>query len=105
MKQTSLKKGDTVQVMSGAESGKTGTIERVLRREGRLIVGGINVVKKHLKRSQVSARTGITDKTMPIQSSNVQIVCQSCKKPSRFGFRTEGNQKVRVCRRCGNPVR
>ena len=97
-----LKKGDRVQVLQGKDRGKTGAITRVLPGEGKVIVDGINVAKKHQKPTRATMQGGIIDKEMPIHVSNVAYVCKECG-PTRLGYRigVDGN-KVRVCKKCGS---
>jgi large subunit ribosomal protein L24 len=104
-----LRKGDEVEVLSGKDVGKRGTITRVLPERDRVIVTGsgtnlINVVKKHQKPTQATMQGGIIDKEMPIHISNVAFVCRSCG-PTRIGYRFGNDgRKIRVCRKCGNDV-
>jgi large subunit ribosomal protein L24 len=103
----SIRKDDTVMVMTGKSRGHTGRVIRVLPREGRVLVEGGNMAKKHQrvtgKRStggQQLQQGGIIDTEMPIDISNVQVVCGSCGRPTRVGHRIEGDTKVRICRKC-----
>ena len=96
-----VRKGDEVRVLAGKDVGKTGTVSRVIREADRVIVDGINLVKKHQKPTKSTMQGGIIDKEMPIHVSNVGIVCSKCKKATRVGYRFEGDDKIRVCRKCG----
>jgi large subunit ribosomal protein L24 len=99
-----LRKGDEVVVLAGKDVGKTGTISRVIPETGRVIVDspqGINRVKKHQKPTRATMQGGIIDKEMPIDVSNVALICDACKKPTRIGYKFEGTKKVRICRKCG----
>jgi large subunit ribosomal protein L24 len=102
-----LKKGDEVQVLSGKDIGKRGTITRVLPDSNRVIVTSpslINVVKKHQKPTRATMQGGIIDKEMPLHVSNVAYVCRSCG-PTRIGYRFDNDgRKIRVCRKCGNDL-
>ena len=95
-----LKKGDHVVVLKGKDRGKEGTVMRVLPSDGKVIVDGVNVAKKHQKPTRSTMQGGIIDKDMPINASNVALVCGSCGQPTRIGYRFEGTEKVRVCRKC-----
>ena len=96
-----LRKGDEVQVLAGKDVGKTGTITRVIPERDRVIVDGMNVVKKHQKATRATMQGGIIDKEMPIHVSNVALVCDKCKKATRIGYRTDSSgKKVRICRKC-----
>jgi large subunit ribosomal protein L24 len=94
-----LKKGDHVVVLKGKDRGKDGVIMRVLPKEGKVIVEGVNVVKKHQKATRATMQAGIIDKDMPIDASNVAILSKG--KPSRIGFRVEDGKKVRVAVKTG----
>ena len=74
-----------------------------IRDTGRVIVDGVNVAKKHQKPTRATMQAGIIDKDMPIDASNVAILCSECG-PTRIGYRFEGGEKVRVCRKCGKEL-
>jgi len=99
-----IKKGDTVEVITGDERGARGTVQRVLPRKKRVVVQGLNIIKKHQRpvqagRGQVKA--GIIEYEAPIDLSNVMLVCPNCDERTRVGFRRrEDGTKVRVCRQC-----
>jgi large subunit ribosomal protein L24 len=95
-----LRKGDEVEVLSGKELGKRGDIMRVLPRENKVIVDRVNLAKKHQKPTRTTMQGGIIDKEMPLHASNVGIVCNSCHKPTRIGYRFEDGRKIRICRKC-----
>jgi large subunit ribosomal protein L24 len=95
-----LRKGDRVRVMSGKDVGREGEITRVIVEQNRVIIDGVNVAKKHQRATKATMQGGIIDKDMPLNASNVAIVCGSCGQPTRIGYRFEGKDKVRVCRKC-----
>ncbi len=107
-----IKKDDNVRVMAGKSRGHTGRVIRVIPNEGRVMVEGAAMAKKHTrtqgKRSTSGSQLqqgGIIDTETFIDISNVQIVCKSCGKPTRVGHRLEGDgTKMRVCRRCGEDL-
>ena len=99
-----IKKGDQVQVIAGKDVGKIGEVTRVLVDRDRVIVDGVNVAKRHQRATKATMQGGIIDKDMPIHVSNVAIVCTSCGKHTRIGYRIDGDGKVRVCRKCGKDV-
>ena len=102
-----LKKGDRVRVLSGKDRGKEGEVMRALPRDGKVIVDGVNRVKKHQRAVRATMQAGIIDKDMPVPASLVALICPTCG-PTRVGYRFEdtgtGVRKVRVCRKCGGDV-
>jgi len=111
-----IRKGDTVQVITGEDKGIRGTVQRVIigrRRDGtrdpndvRVVVSGVNLVKKHQRRTpDVRTQYGIIEMEAPIHISNVALVCPKCDKPTRVGFRVfEDGTKARYCKRCGELI-
>ncbi len=99
-----IKKGDTVQVIAGKDLGKVGEVTRVLVDSERVIVDGVNIAKRHQRATQATMQGGIIDKDMPVHVSNVALVCTSCGKHTRIGYRIEGDEKFRVCRKCGKDL-
>jgi large subunit ribosomal protein L24 len=95
-----LRQGDRVVVLSGKDIGKEGTITRVHPERGTVIVEGVNLAKRHQRPTKATMQGGIIDKDMPIPVSNVALVCPACGKPSRVGYRVEGGEKRRVCKKC-----
>ena len=107
-----IKKDDNVQVMNGKSRGHTGRVIRVLPREGRVLVEGAAMAKKHQRTSGKRSASGsqlqqggIIDTELFIDISNVQIVCRACGRPTRVGHRVEvDGTKVRICRKCGEDL-
>jgi large subunit ribosomal protein L24 len=95
-----LKKDDLVQVIAGKEKGKQGKLLKIDRDKGRVIVAGLNMVKKALKKRKQTDRGGIEEIEAAIHASNVMIVCKKCG-PTRVGYKLAGDDKQRVCRKCG----
>jgi large subunit ribosomal protein L24 len=104
----SVKKGDTVQVISGKDRGLKGRVIQTLPDESRVIVEGANRVKRHTKVSQTqrgSKTGGIITQEAPLHVSNVQVVCPNCHKASRVSHRKdEAGRSVRVCHRCNGDL-
>ena len=100
-----IKKGDRVQVLTGKDRGKKGEVMRAIPEEGKVIVDGVNVAKKHQRATRATMQGGIIDKDMPIPVANVAIVCPACGKATRvgYGIGTDGS-KVRVCKKCGGEM-
>jgi large subunit ribosomal protein L24 len=102
-----IRKNDTVRVMTGKDRGKQGRVIHVLPREGRVMVDGVARAKKATRTSgkrssggQQLQQGGIIDTELFIDISNVQIVCPSCGEPTRVGYRIDGEDKIRICRKC-----
>ncbi len=109
-----IKRGDTVQVISGKEGGKLsgrqeergkrGEVERVLPRENRVVVDGVNVRTRHARPTQ-NNQQGLYTFNAPIHVSNVMLVDPNCGEPTRVGYRfTETGEKLRVCKKCGKDI-
>jgi large subunit ribosomal protein L24 len=100
-----LRKGDRVRVIAGKDLGREGVIMRVLPAKNRVIVEGVNVAKKHQRPQRATMQAGIIDKDMPLDASNVALVCGSCGGPTRIGYRFDANgKKVRVCAKCRGDI-
>jgi len=99
-----IKKGDTVEVVQGKEAGKRGKVMRVLEGEERVIVERVNFIKRHVRPSQKTPQGGVIEREASMHISNVQLVCPGCGKPARVGVRTEGEDKVRYCKKCNVQV-
>ena len=99
-----IKRGDTVVVISGKEKGKRGEVERVLPREGRVVVGGVNVRTRHARPTQ-NNQQGLYTFAAPIHVSNVMLVDPNSGEPTRVGYRFAGSgEKVRVARVSGEDI-
>jgi len=99
-----IKKGDNVQILLGKDRGKAGTVERVLLKNGRAVILGLNVFKRHVKK-QGELEGGTIDLSKSINMSNLAIICPSCKKVSRVGFKIEGQEKFRFCKKCKKEIK
>jgi large subunit ribosomal protein L24 len=100
-----IKKGDRVRVLTGKDRGKEGDVIRAIPEKGKVIVDGVNVAKRHQRATRATTQGGIIDKDMPIPVANVAIVCGSCGKAARVGYRFDDQgRKVRVCRKCGGDL-
>ncbi len=96
-----IRKGDRVRVLSGKDRGKEGVVAFAFPAKGKIIVDGINVAKRHQKPTSATMQGGIIDKDMPLDVSNVAIICEACGKATRIGYRFESDgTKVRICRKC-----
>jgi large subunit ribosomal protein L24 len=98
-----VKKEDTVEIIAGKDKGRRGRILKILRDRDRIVVEGVNIVKKAQKRRNQQDRGGIVEIEAAIHSSNVMIVCKKCG-PTRIGYKQEGTAKTRVCKKCGEAL-
>ncbi|MBN1420724.1 MAG: 50S ribosomal protein L24 [Planctomycetes bacterium] len=101
-----LRRGDTVQVVAGNEKDKRGRVLRVLREEGKILVQGVNLRYKHIRRSREHPQGGRVQKEAPIAISNVMLVDPKLDRPTRVGVRLDPakNVRMRVSRRSGDPI-
>ncbi|OQY67394.1 50S ribosomal protein L24 [Microgenomates bacterium UTCPR1] len=99
-----IKKGDKIKVISGKDKGRDGVVERVYKKSEKILVQGINIFKKHLKKSEQSPQGGIADVPRPILASKVALICSKCGKPTRVGFRVEKDKKFRICKKCKSKI-
>jgi large subunit ribosomal protein L24 len=100
-----VRRGDTVAVISGKERGKRGKVLRVLLDKGRVVVEKVNMVKRHQRPTQKLRQGGIIEREGALALSNVLLVCGRCDKPSRTGTTLLADgRRLRVCKRCGEPV-
>lgn len=99
-----IKKNDTVMVIAGKESGKTGRVFRVMPDAAKVLIEKLNLIKRHTRPSVVNREGGIIEREAPMHISNVMVVCPKCNKPTRVSHSFEGEKKVRVCKKCGSPI-
>ena len=96
-----LRTEDNVMVIRGRDKGKQGRIQQVFVKQGKILVEGINMVKRHQKPQQGVAQGGIIQKELPLRIENVMLVCPNCTDPSRLGFRfLADGTKARFCKKC-----
>ncbi len=98
-----IKKGDNIQVLIGKDKGKTGVVERLVEKTGRIWIAGINISKRHVKK-QASREGGIIDILKSVNLSNVMLVCPNCKKATRVGFKQNDDYKIRICKKCKKEI-
>ena len=100
-----IRKGDTVQVLSGNDKGKTGEVLEVMPKQEKIVVKGVNIRKKHVKPRKQGDEGGIISVECGIHTSKVNVVCPKCNKPARIGYKMEKEGKVRVCKKCGTIIK
>ncbi|MGE5372726.1 MAG: 50S ribosomal protein L24 [Solirubrobacterales bacterium] len=97
-----VKKGDTVLVITGKDVGKKGKVLKVIPEKMRVVIEGINRVKKHQRPTRALPQGGILRIEAPVHASNVMLVCNKCNRPTRLGHKILSNgDKARVCKKCG----
>ena len=96
-----IRKNDTVEVIAGKDKGKRGTVVRVILKKDAVIVSGVNIVKKAMKKRSQQDQGGIAEVEAPLNISNVAIVCKKCGA-TKIGYKMDGDKKIRVCRKCGD---
>jgi large subunit ribosomal protein L24 len=99
-----IKKGDSVIVLTGKDKGRKGTVTKVMPTENRVLVQGVNMVQRHTRPSQANPNGGIVNKEASLHISNVAIADPSSGKPTRVGFKIEGDKKVRVAKKSGEVI-
>ncbi len=98
-----LKRDDTVKIIKGKDRGKSGRILRIDHEKKRIIVEGLNIVKKAMKQRKQNEKGGIKEIEASIAAANVMIVCKKCG-PTRIGYKLADEKKIRICRKCGDQL-
>lgn len=99
-----IKKDDTVEVLSGKDRGKKGKVLRVLAKKGRLIVEGVNLSLRHLRRTEKGTKGQEIQMIKSLDISNVALVCPKCQKITRVGYQIAEGKKKRICKKCQEAV-
>lgn len=95
-----IKKGDKVKVQIGKDSGRQGKVQRVYLKQNKILVEGVNIYKKHIKKSEQTPQGGVVDIPRPLDAAKVVLVCPKCGKPMRTSYIIEKGKKFRVCKKC-----
>jgi large subunit ribosomal protein L24 len=109
VKKVKIRKGDTVEVITARyiDKGKRAEVIKVIPRENRVVVQGVNIRKKHQSQVQTQGRTlspGIIEFEGSIHISNVMLVCPKCDEPTRIGIQREAGESLRICKKCGATI-
>jgi large subunit ribosomal protein L24 len=99
-----VKKGDTVKVISGKDKGKTGVVLTALPKKDRVLVEGVNIIKKHTKPNQANPQGGIVSQEAAIHVSNVMLIDPKSGEPTRVGYKVVDGKKVRVAKKSGEQL-
>jgi|SRR3989338_8026229 len=99
-----IKKGDNVTMLGGKDKGKKGKIIHVFSSNNTVVIEGLNLIKKHLRAKKQGQKGQIVSKERAVSASGVAIICKSCGKQTRLGFKIDGDNKVRICKKCESEV-
>jgi large subunit ribosomal protein L24 len=99
-----IRKSDLVLVTSGDDRMKKGKVIKVLPGEGKVLVEGVNIIKKHVRPKKSGEKGQVVQIAKPIFASNVKLICPKCNVASRIGCSTEGEKKTRICKKCGQEI-
>jgi large subunit ribosomal protein L24 len=100
-----VRKGDEVVVIAGKDRGKRGKVQEVRRTDGKVVVAGVNIAKRHRKPNpSKNDKGGIIEQPMPLAMGKVMVICPHCGKPTRVAHRVDEDAKERVCKRCGESI-
>lgn len=99
-----LKKGDEIIITAGKDKGKKGKIEKVYRDKEKVLLPGLNISKRHVKKRDEKNPGGIIDFSKPVPTASVMFLCPKCGKPSRIGYRITNGKKDRVCKKCNSII-
>ncbi|MCM1321515.1 MAG: 50S ribosomal protein L24 [Bacteroides sp.] len=102
-KKFKIRRDDTVEVIAGKDKGKRGNVVRIISDKDKVIVSGVNLVKKAMKKRNQQDRGGIVEVEAALHISNIALVCKKCG-PAKIGYKIDGDKKVRVCRKCGDSL-
>ena len=99
-----IKKGDKIKITVGKDKGKSGVVEKVYKNSNKILVTGMNLYKRHVKKNEKMPQGGIVEIARPINISKLNLVCPKCAKITRIGFIVEKNKKVRICKKCDSKI-
>lgn len=99
-----IKKGDQVLIIAGKDRLRKGKVIKVLTKQGKLIIEGLNLAKRHRRPRREGEKGQIVEIPTPLDPSNVKFICPKCGKPVRVGYKVNGKRKLRVCKKCGGEI-
>jgi large subunit ribosomal protein L24 len=100
-----IRKEDTVLVMVGKDKGKKGKVRQIIPKNNKLVIEGVNIIKRHMKPRSQTAQAGIIEREAPVQASNVMLICPKCGKPVRTKSKViEDGKRVRACGNCDEVI-
>ncbi|MBI4225531.1 50S ribosomal protein L24 [Candidatus Roizmanbacteria bacterium] len=99
-----IKKGDKVRVISGKDKAREGVVERVYKNADKVLIPGINIYKKHIKKNEKMPQGGVVEVPRPINAAKVMLICPKCGKITRTGYEVVKNRKYRYCKKCKSRI-
>jgi len=99
-----IKKGDKVKITIGKDKGKTGVVEKIYKNSNKVLITGINLYKRHVKKNEKMPQGGIIEIPRAMDVSKLNLVCPKCAKVTRIGFKIEKSKKVRICKKCDSKI-
>ena len=102
MKNMKIKKGDQVRILTGKDRGKSGKVLRTVKDSGKVVVEGLNIVKKHRRPKRGGEKGQRVEIPAPVSVSNIGLICNSCGKVTRVGYKVNDKNKIRVCKKCNS---
>ncbi len=99
-----IKKGDTVLILSGKDRGRTGKVGKVFPKRKKIIIDGINIVKKHVRPRKQNQKGEVVEVPAPFDMSNAKLICPKCNKPVRVGYKVVDDKKIRICKKCREEI-
>ncbi|OGK11858.1 50S ribosomal protein L24 [Candidatus Roizmanbacteria bacterium RIFCSPLOWO2_01_FULL_37_12] len=99
-----IKKGDKVKITTGKDKGREGVVERVYQKSKKVLITGVNIYKKHIKKNEKMPQGGTVEVPRPLDVAKVSLICPKCKKITRVGYEIIKNKKYRVCKKCKSKI-
>ena len=99
-----IKKGDKIKISIGKDKGKNGVVEKVYKNSNKILVTGMNLYKRHVKKNEKMPQGGIVEIPRPMDVSKLNLICPKCAKVTRVGFIIEKNKKFRICKKCESKI-
>ncbi len=99
-----IRKGDKIKVIAGKDKGRTGQVERVYPKSNKVLIQGINIYKKHIKKNEQMPKGGVVEIPRPIDAAKIALVCSHCGKATRIGYKIEKKRKLRICKKCQSNI-
>lgn len=97
-----IQKGNKIRVIYGKDKGREGVVERVYTKSEMILVPGINIAKKHVRKTEQQPQGGVVEVPRPLHLSKVMFICPKCNKPTRIGYKVDKDKKFKVCKKCKN---